>query len=97
MSNKRRRKRKPGQALARRIDREMDRQTRRRLDHWVEDYRKGLAPEGHVLLNLGPRALGLLAQLHEQGLYGVTVEDTAESLILEGLRARLGPSGQIRL
>lgn len=96
MRNKRRKK-GAVEFLTRKIDRELDHQRARRAEQWLEHYRKGLAPEGHVLVNLGPKALGLLAQLHEQGLHGVTLEDTAESLILEGLRARLGPAGQIRL
>lgn len=45
-------------------------------------------PKHSVLVDLGPKAMKLLRQLHRQGLHGVTIESVAETLILEGLRAR---------
>ena len=78
MSIRRQRKRDTGDRLARKIDRAIDRLHQRSRP----------AENGHILVNLGPKAMGLLRQLHKQGFYGVTIEGTAETLILEGLRAR---------
>ena len=42
-----------------------------------------------VKVKLGKAPMRLLRQLHESGLYGFTLEQTVEHLVLEGLRKRL--------
>lgn len=42
-----------------------------------------------LVLSLHPRLMDWLGMLHQQGLHGLTVEETALRLIEEGIRERV--------